>query len=576
MANVRPLKASTGTGTSQVASTDTVKVDALDTISSGPLTVGASTATSIAVGQSVVPVTTHTVNLGSNSKAFTDAFLWDGIDGRALSDTTSSAPGAELVGIHASDFSNFTPGANNVYSALRAVDTSLAGAAGAGPTVDDFVNGGDGWKVDSFTTVEQIPSISPTMPSSGVIRLVLGTSDGILGAPGWGRVLGTIGPIVCTWRSTFPFESSAVNDTQCQYSFGVLSQDTLSGVLFNAAWVSSARVWSLVTLKSGTVTSEAITLSISGKSYFDVRLTIGLTGTTVEISLDDGPFTTLVVGSVAPDQVTYIPVIISAKITTPALDRALLVDRLTWTGPAKNNDGTPDSGNPWPVGGLPSPHHITHQHGGTDEVATATPAANAIPKADGSSKLDSWISLASTSVRGLIGLSTSTPNAISTTGSAGASGNAADSLHTHAITAATIISAMASAASSLAMNAQKITGVANPASAQDAATKNYVDHPALRDVGLGGTDTLLVTDIGCGVKYSKAGAVAVTLSTLASGYVSGTLAVILIMATDAATALTITPSGAGVQINGSTSAWSPTAGPGVYSLSSYDGLKWFH
>lgn len=38
-------------------------------------------------------------------------------------------------------------------------------------------------------------------------------------------------------------------------------------------------------------------------------------------------------------------------------------------------------------GGLVSPHATTHQHGGSDEVATATPGANAIPKADGSGLL---------------------------------------------------------------------------------------------------------------------------------------------------------------------------------------------
>lgn len=36
-------------------------------------------------------------------------------------------------------------------------------------------------------------------------------------------------------------------------------------------------------------------------------------------------------------------------------------------------------------------HAETHQHNGTDEVATATPAANAIPKADGSGLLDAWV-----------------------------------------------------------------------------------------------------------------------------------------------------------------------------------------
>lgn len=37
-------------------------------------------------------------------------------------------------------------------------------------------------------------------------------------------------------------------------------------------------------------------------------------------------------------------------------------------------------------------HHAKHQHGGSDEVATATAAANAIPKADGTGKLDKgWL-----------------------------------------------------------------------------------------------------------------------------------------------------------------------------------------
>lgn len=38
------------------------------------------------------------------------------------------------------------------------------------------------------------------------------------------------------------------------------------------------------------------------------------------------------------------------------------------------------------------PHHATHQDGGTDEVATASFSPNAIPKADGSGKLDvAWL-----------------------------------------------------------------------------------------------------------------------------------------------------------------------------------------
>jgi len=36
-------------------------------------------------------------------------------------------------------------------------------------------------------------------------------------------------------------------------------------------------------------------------------------------------------------------------------------------------------------------HAASHQHGGSDEIGTATPAANALPKADGSGTLNGWI-----------------------------------------------------------------------------------------------------------------------------------------------------------------------------------------
>jgi len=40
----------------------------------------------------------------------------------------------------------------------------------------------------------------------------------------------------------------------------------------------------------------------------------------------------------------------------------------------------------------PNAHAASHQDGGSDEVATATPAPNAIPKADGAGLLDAWVS----------------------------------------------------------------------------------------------------------------------------------------------------------------------------------------
>lgn len=44
-------------------------------------------------------------------------------------------------------------------------------------------------------------------------------------------------------------------------------------------------------------------------------------------------------------------------------------------------------------GGAPSAHASTHQDGGSDEVATATPTPDAIPKADASGTLDAWITV---------------------------------------------------------------------------------------------------------------------------------------------------------------------------------------
>jgi hypothetical protein len=57
-------------------------------------------------------------------------------------------------------------------------------------------------------------------------------------------------------------------------------------------------------------------------------------------------------------------------------------------------------------------HASRHKNGGADEIATSTPAASEIPKADTFGKLDSWISNSSSSVKGLTKL---TVNPVSST-----------------------------------------------------------------------------------------------------------------------------------------------------------------
>ena len=59
----------------------------------------------------------------------------------------------------------------------------------------------------------------------------------------------------------------------------------------------------------------------------------------------------------------------------------------------------------WVSSGYATITHATqHKHGGSDEIATATPAANAIPKADSGGKLDGWLSDASTTSKGKVQL----------------------------------------------------------------------------------------------------------------------------------------------------------------------------
>lgn len=77
--------------------------------------------------------------------------------------------------------------------------------------------------------------------------------------------------------------------------------------------------------------------------------------------------------------------------------------------------GTPSSANPFVTdtdprntdARTPTSHAAAHQHGGSDEVASAAPGANAIPKAQGDSTLaDGWIAQATESRRGSLEIAT--------------------------------------------------------------------------------------------------------------------------------------------------------------------------
>lgn len=59
-------------------------------------------------------------------------------------------------------------------------------------------------------------------------------------------------------------------------------------------------------------------------------------------------------------------------------------------------------------GGAVGLHASSHQHGGADEISSATPGANVIPNAGAGGDLDAWISAASTTVPGIVEIATGT------------------------------------------------------------------------------------------------------------------------------------------------------------------------
>jgi len=89
--------------------------------------------------------------------------------------------------------------------------------------------------------------------------------------------------------------------------------------------------------------------------------------------------------------------------TTPRLPTQSENDALQGTNgvPSNANRYVTDSDPRNTNARTPTSHASTHQHGGGDEVATATPAANAIPKAGGAGTLDQgWVPAATETVRG--------------------------------------------------------------------------------------------------------------------------------------------------------------------------------
>ena len=107
-----------------------------------------------------------------------------------------------------------------------------------------------------------------------------------------------------------------------------------------------------------------------------------------------------------------------------------------------------------------------------------------------------------------------------------------------------------------------------------ATSRDYVDYPSVRATS-SVNDNILTNDFGKIVAYTATGSVRVVITNdLTASFPSGKGAIVLLQFENSASAPFVSCSG-GATLNGVTTTYTGSVGPGLLSISSRNGLDWF-
>lgn len=315
------------------------------------------------------------------------------------------------------------------------------------------------------------------LPGSGFLKLkVTGTENSRVMAvrANAGLVRDTDKPIVIGGRLTIVDETPEVSDDECAWLIGGVDQDLFAGNgVFLFAPLDGGRVFKLAILTAGTPAYTDLTLpALGAEDSYRIRLTILPGSVLVEAAVNLGAFATIATVTAATPAVVYHPLVQNER-SDGAGNRSVVVDYVEWSGYRDTSAAAASAPYIAPVSNFAT----------GDDVATV---ASDLAAHDGAGGAAHANAVAAGAAGFMTGADKSKLDGIE------ASADVTDDANVRA--------ALAAATADVAFNAKKLTGVADPASAQDAATKAYVD-AARTNVVTESSDTHTFADADAGKTF---------------------------------------------------------------------------